>query len=429
MQLTPAIASRPAQTGPAAAEARALCLALHGLGFAPGLLPGAGSPRAYGVGLCLPVRECVADRASLEARLERVRALLLGRQHVTLTLTDSGRTAARRIEHLLRRLDRAVSGPCIDRRLLGLAVMASELPLPAYLVSSRVWLGGGARYVVFDAGRAGCYDAAWSTIFQQRGWRRPLRPVYGAAVRARCPLLDEEGALTVVGPQALHAPAGSAWLTLKLHLCRFADATGELRMALLQDALARGLAFADQLFDRLRWSTREEQRDAVHNRRIAFCIDGIGDLVRLRGDDPSDFRCLRKLDQLLAMLHDTLWRASAQLARQRGALPALSTRMPARRGACHDPRWQQRWRDALAEHAVRHRNLLVLSPCTLLPQCGADARAYVDLLPLLAHADAVSFAGLGPCRRWNFREFSDFHRRAATILQRRNAAQLVAGGG
>jgi hypothetical protein len=90
--------------------------------------------------------------------------------------------------------------------------------------------------------------------------------------------------------------------------------------------------------------------------------------------------------------------------------------------------WHRRWRRALANSAVRHRNLLVLSPYSVLPAADHSVIDLIDLLPALHHADAFSFANprSDGCR--NADEFATFHRRAFAVMQRRNAASLIAAG-
>jgi hypothetical protein len=90
--------------------------------------------------------------------------------------------------------------------------------------------------------------------------------------------------------------------------------------------------------------------------------------------------------------------------------------------------WDLRWRRAVQNSAVRHRNMLVMSPYSVLPSGAGAVGDFVDLLPVLHHADAFSFSRP---RLDGFRsrdEFVNFHRRAWAVMQRRNAASLVAAG-
>ena len=55
-------------------------------------------------------------------------------------------------------------------------------------------------------------------------------------------------------------------------------------------------------------------------------------------------------------------------------------------------------------------------------------KGFVDLLPLIAHADALSFASPPHLESWNVTDFAVFHRRAWAVTQRRDAASFVAAG-
>ncbi|HZW60435.1 MAG TPA: hypothetical protein VFE85_09080 [Woeseiaceae bacterium] len=428
---------------PPAAPARRPSLAreLRALGVQPRLLEGGHGVTAGGAALRLPLGEVLASPERAAHLFGRLRNLLLQRIPVTLTLTDlgAGGRARAALQCIGQRLGAVLATPCVDRRRLGLAVQASELSLPALQLMSRTLLGRGARFLLLDdvhlrtagesAGDAGT-AAIWSGLYQQRDRLSGVLPVYGGGVRSRCPLLGDEASGALLPQRALLVPPDSAWLPLDVHLPRFAAAGGALDAARLEAALRRALAVADRLFDRLCWPDHAQRNDAYLNRRIAVTLHGIGDLVELQRGDPGDLDCLRHWDRLLARLHRCLWDASRELAHERGLLPALACRNPALRwrDGAHRRDWQQRWQNALRTDAVRHRNLLVLSPYGILPRAAARPTRYADLLPLLAHADALSFAGAATFAGWRLREFRQFHCRAFAVMQRRNAAAFIAAG-
>ncbi|MGB5245788.1 MAG: hypothetical protein WBN34_04510 [Woeseia sp.] len=432
----PSTADALAATGKSVPDrASSLVRELQGLGFCPVLQRNACGPGTAGIGICMSVQTLQSCAMTRHWELQRVRALLFERCQVTLTLVDADTQPARQLEQVMRQLRRVSGAPCIDRRQLGLALPGRYLPLPAYHLMSRVWLGNGPRYVLLDeAGpdvnvALGAGRAVFSTLYQQRERQRALTPAYGSSLRSRCALLPDEPGVALCQPFAVLAPAASAWLPVSFNLCRFSDHRGRLRMAELFAALRRGLRLADSLLDELYWPDLRQRQDARENRRIAFLPEGIGDLVVLRRGDPSAIKCLRSLDQLLAAIHDCLWDESQQLACSRGVLPALAARNTLHKVPdAARQHWRQRWQEALAQVAVRHRNLLVLSPYSVLPQNGAAAAAFSDLLPLLAYADALCFACRPAFSGWRFDEFRAFHKRAAAVIRRRNAATFVATG-
>lgn len=420
---------------------RSLPEQLRRLGLRPRLMQCAHGVMAGGAALQLSLDEMAASPELTANVLARLRRLLLDRVPVTLTIAGLGRCGQpfAALERVCTRLCALLSSPCIDRQRLGIAVHASDLSLPAFRLVSHVLLGPGNRFLILDAGQMqperdaspGSHAASiWSGLYLQRNRLQRVLPVYGGGVRSRCPLLGDETSGGLLPQRSILVPPDSAWLPLDLYLQRFADARGFVRQHQLQDALMRGLAIADRLFDRLCWPDRVQEADAFLNRRIAVVVHGIGDLVQLRRANPGNLECLREWDRLLSRMHEWLWERSRELAAERGLLPALTCRNPALQWSDggHRRDWQRRWRQALKTDAVRHRNLLVMSPYGILPASGTGQPAHADLLPLLVHADACNFAGTVSFRHWSIHEFKNFHRLACATMQRRNAAAFVAAG-
>jgi hypothetical protein len=443
----------PAESRPYAAEAAgglaggntgALVGELRRLGLEPRLMRCGQGLTAGGAALQLSLAGMAASPELAAQLMARLRRALLQRVPTSLTLCDagSGRCGFEAIERLCAQLDALLSAPCIDRRRLGVGVHAGDLPLPAFRLLSRVLLGHGSRHLFLDAAHlaldSGAADdaasaAIWSGLYLQRKRSSRMLPVYGGGVRTRCPLLGDEASGALLPQGSILVPPDTAWLPLDVFLGRYADARGELREQALCRALQTGLLLADRLFDRLCWPDQLQYNDACLNRRIAVTLHGIGDLVAVRGEDPASLDCLRTWDRLLGRIHQWLWDRSHDLATLRGLLPALACRNPSHQWSDdkHRRDWRKRWREALKTDAVRHRNLLVLSPYELLPRCGANAAAAsacTELLPLLAHADACSFAGAPSFAGWSISEFKHFHCRAFAIMRRRNAARFVAAG-
>jgi hypothetical protein len=225
-------------------------------------------------------------------------------------------------------------------------------------------------------------------------------------------------------------PAGSAWLPISLHLPNFADDTGRITWAELHRALKACVDLGDQLLDLLSWTTPSQRSDAWMNRRLAIAISGIGDLVRAAGSDPACLGTLQWADRLMQRIRKTVWDHSHIIAGRTALIPALARSDPSG-GFCdraQKQNWQRRWRTALASSAVRNRNLLVMSPYSVLPESGGDTGDFADLLPVLAYADAFAFAGRPPTGGWNIGQFRSFHTRAWAVMQRQNGRSLVAAG-
>ena len=74
---------------------------------------------------------------------------------------------------------------------------------------------------------------------------------------------------------------------------------------------------------------------------------------------------------------------------------------------------------------MRHRNMLIISPYSVLPTTTCSA-GYMDLLPVLAYADAWSFADVPEFLDWNLDQYKAFHRRAWAVIQVRKTDTPVA---
>lgn len=418
-----------------------LVASLRGLGLRPGLLPGESGVTAGGADLQVWPRELGRSDLAAEHFLHRVAALIDGGIPVTLSLRELGPcdSGIQVLEDFCSRLRNSLGADKPRMSKIGLSLRSHQIPLQAYLLISRTLLGSGPRYVILDSLQMQRHkndrvqeetDRNWSFLWRQRKLEASLIPAYGAGVRTGCPLLGDEAAEAILPLHGMQVPAGSAWLPISLHLARFADGNGQINWPLLQTALEGCIDLGDQLLDVLSWPTACQRSDAWLNRRLGIVISGIGDLVRQRGVDPAGLKCLQWLDETILRIRKTLWDRSRLIAGQTDLLPALARSDPSKDLCDHSHRqnWQRRWRLALANSAVRHRNLLVMSPYSVLPEGGDVEAGFTDLLPVLAHADAYAFAGQPPLSGWNIEAFKSFHSRAWAIMQRRNARSLIAAG-
>jgi hypothetical protein len=215
---------------------------------------------------------------------------------------------------------------------------------------------------------------------------------------------------------------------IHVDLARFADACGNINEPALEYALHCSVDSGDLLHDLMEWPTALMRDDSWLNRRLAIVVTGLGDLALRRRLDPQKFHSLKNLDQLLHWVQQTLHSRSQQIARQSSHVPALDRNDPAHSlpggNVCDD--WRIRWRRAVDQGAVRNRNLLVLSPWSVFPANSPPDMRYADLLPLVAHGDACTFARSATLSHWNINEFKSFHQRAWAALHQRDHAALIA---
>ena len=327
--------------------------------------------------------------------------------------------------------DAGASPECI-----AVAVKAEALsPQAAWAVRS-ARLGGGPVHVL--PGRAVMqpdssqrerdqHDRFWSQLWHAHGTAR-IGVAYAPTVFAQCSLLSAEVADCVLPATAVQVPAGTAWLPMSLDVSRFTDERGSLRESAIEHALGRSIEIGDVLHDLVRWPTARMQHDAWLNRRLAIVLTGFGDLVQRRRQDPQQFASLTDLCELLRWIREVLQGRSREVARRTEHLPALEQSDPCRALPSGHVRngWRTRWREAVESAAVRHRNVVVLSPWSLFPRGQPADFRYADLLPLLGFANACSFPAPPSLCHWNINKFKNFHQRAWAVLQQRGAVQQIA---
>ena len=281
-------------------------------------------------------------------------------------------------------------------------------------------------YFVVDADRE--VTPQQSALVWQRMWEMrdlaPITAVLPAVVSSPCPLLPDEAASAVVVPIRAQVPEDSAWVPLEVDLCDHLTGKGELRLASLDAALRTRVAEGERRHDAGNWASRAQSHDSWLNRRLAIFVRGWGDVVVRRELDPSSIAALREVRTLANHVLDTLASASRVMAEQDGHCPALDVAGTSVLG--HGREMDARWRRAVANNALRHRNLLTLSPWDVFPRhMPADLR-FLNLLPVLASANSVSYRRDVEISHWNVNEFKSFYTRVSAILRRSREVSLIA---
>ncbi len=267
-----------------------------------------------------------------------------------------------------------------------------------------------------------------AALLWQRLWEMrdvvPIAALLPAVVSSPCPLLPDEGAGAVLLASLVQVPDESAWAEIEIDLRRYLKQDGELRGSLLDAALRSSVARAEHSHDTSRWTSRALASDSHLNRRVSVFVRGWGDLVTRRRLDPADRSTLSQLRDLAAHVADVLVSTSRAMAKEKGHCPAID--VAGARVLQHGQEMNARWRSAIADNAIRHRNLLTLSPWDLFPRDRPADPGFANLLPLLTHANSVSLRRDVSISHWNTNEFKEFHERVAAILRRASGQNLIA---
>lgn len=269
-------------------------------------------------------------------------------------------------------------------------------------------------------------DGVWGQLWNLRS-TAGVRVLCTPFVQSPCRLLPAEAAVCLVPGAFVQGPAGSAWVAVAIDLLALAAPDGSMDLRELDAAVCKAVSDGEDLHSETRWPTARLRHDAWLNRRLAIDVRGIGDLVDRRGLDPERFASLDEMARLVRRIRATAIAESRNIATHAGHVPAieqadLANSLP---GGRLREGWSKRWRVAVESTAVRHRNLLALSPWSLFPHGDADPR-YVNLLPLLRFADTCSVSAQPELGHWKLNEFRGFYQQAAAVLQQRGVMHQIA---
>jgi hypothetical protein len=348
------------------------------------------------------------------------------------------RTAYDGLSWLCEQLRRVVNDTSASPSCIELVVDASSMPPEAAWLTRRDRLGDGPLYLVPQPDLMRADHCVQQRRRHERFWYQfwhlrsagSLRAALAPFVLSGCPLLSAEIADSIAPAAFVQAPTGSAWISMQLDLSKFANVSGDICEANLERTLRRAVEIGDELHELTTWPTPQMRHDAWLNRRLAIVLTGFGDLAWRRKTDPRRFASLESLCELLRWMRDCAHAHSRKIARGAEPLPALEQADPSHSlpGGQVRNGWKERWRDAVEIAAVRHRNVVVLSPWSVFPRDRPADFSYTDLLPLLEFADACSFPAPPPLAQWNLNKFKHFHQRAWAVLHERDTPRQIAEG-
>jgi hypothetical protein len=391
-----------------------------------------------GASLQLHAIETLASIAAVERLQEQVFDVLVQRSSISITVRGLGDPA--HAETLFAQvcdvLESAMKEAEAKADRVTLAIDAGLLSPQFLCMKRREILGPGPLYLLLgsdmtrpssDPEERRRQDQFWLQCWHLRvdGY---VRTAFAPMVSSPCPLLSSELADGILPASGLQVPSGTAWIPVEVDVTNYTNDRGDLSVFALRECLHRCVEYGESMHDEADWPTAAMRHDAWLNRRLAISVTGIGDLAQMRGLDPQSFVGLKDMGVVLQEIREAVNTHSRKLATETEPVPSLKMSGPSRgpSDALGRSDWQSRWQTALRFAAIRHRNLLAISPWSVFPTAEAADSRYCDLLPLLAYADACSFPS-SPCiRGWNINEFKYFHRRAWAVLEQKDAQQMFA---
>jgi hypothetical protein len=391
-----------------------------------------------GASLQLHAIETLASVAAVERLQEQIFDVLI--QGTSVSITVRGLDDPLRAEAVFAQvcgiLVSVTNAAGAEARSVAVAIDAGVLsPQLLWMKRSEI-LGPGPLYLLVgsdltrpssDPDGRRRQDQFWLQCWHLRNGGH-VRTAFAPMVSSPCPLLSSEVADGILPASGLQVPPGTAWVLEEVDVTNYTNEHGDLSVFALRERLRRCVEYGESMHDDADWPTAAMRHDGWLNRRLAISVTGIGDLAKMRGLDPQSFAGLKDLGAVMQEIREAVNNHSRKLATETEPVPSLEMSDPSRgpSGVAGRSDWQSRWQTALRFAAIRHRNLLAMSPWSVFPAGDAADSRYCDLLPLLAYADACSFPS-SPCiRGWNINEFKYFHHRAWAVLEQKDAQQMIA---
>jgi ribonucleoside-diphosphate reductase alpha chain len=223
------------------------------------------------------------------------------------------------------------------------------------------------------AGEPAAGNTVLRTVRARELWQRILRAAYDTAEPGvlfvdainRDNTLHDRETLTTTNPCGeIPLPPYGACDLGSLNLTAFVTspfaAEARLDLDALADAAKLAVRFLDNVIDVSRYPLPAQAEQARHTRRIGLGITGLADALVLLGLRYDSDAARQLATQAMQTVRDAAYRASVELAREKGAFPAFerdaflasgfATRLPAD------------IRDAIAAHGIRNSHLLAIAP-------------------------------------------------------------------
>jgi ribonucleoside-diphosphate reductase alpha chain len=272
-------------------------------------------------------------------------------------------------------------------RHFNLSVLVSDAFMAA-VADNRDW----ALVFPRDSGRA---MQVHRTLKARDLWQRILRAAYDTAepgvlfvdtINRDNTLADRES-LTATNPCGeIPLPAYGACDLGSLNLAAFVlspfGTDARLDLQALAAAAELAVRFLDNVIDVSRYPLPAQAAQARLTRRIGLGITGLADALVLLGLRYDSEEARAQAAQVMHTLRDTAYRASIDLAREKGPFPALdrdaflasgfATRLPAD------------IRDAIAAHGIRNSHLLAIAPAGTISLLANNCSSGIE--PIFAAA-------------------------------------------
>jgi ribonucleoside-diphosphate reductase alpha chain len=139
----------------------------------------------------------------------------------------------------------------------------------------------------------------------------------------------------------------------------------------LPELVANAVRMLDNVLDLTHWPLPQQRQEALRKRRIGLGFTGLGDALLMLGQSYASEQGCQTAAHIARTLRDAAYRASVQLAQEKGAFPlfqadtylsgtSFATRLPAE------------LQTAIRQHGLRNSHLLCVAPAGTISLAFAD---------------------------------------------------------
>ncbi len=145
----------------------------------------------------------------------------------------------------------------------------------------------------------------------------------------------------------------------------------EFNVAHVGGSVAVATLMLDNVLDVTAWPLKQQQEEAANKRRVGLGFTGLGDaliMLRLRYDTPEARQMAAKISEAM---RDASYRASAELAREKGAFPLFNADLYLS-GSSFAARLPEEIKQVIRKNGIRNSHLLSIAPTGTISLSFAD---------------------------------------------------------
>jgi len=139
----------------------------------------------------------------------------------------------------------------------------------------------------------------------------------------------------------------------------------------LPELVANAVRMLDNVLDLTHWPLPQQRQEALRKRRIGLGFTGLGDALLMLGQSYGSERACQTAAQMAQTLRDAAYRASVQLAQEKGAFPLFQAEAYLS-GTSFATRLPPELQTAIRQHGLRNSHLLCVAPAGTISLAFAD---------------------------------------------------------